>query len=570
MINMKSLKIFLAIVMLQISVQAHSDDALADLVKVILGAKLIEGIAQEFSGENTNQQNYSSDNRVNTSSGNNGSLGYQYYVLGQKSCKSGDHQKALKWFRESKQQGYVRSVENVYKACSGKSVQYSQSEVESNKGSLGYQLYRIGKKHCKKGETQQAIKWFKESRKQGYKWADRAIDNVYSKCRESTAQALSRDKVCSNGVFAESYVDNECPSITNRWSNDNAKVSSNSKAVASENITIKAPKYVENAAVVPVTVVFGDRVHSGDKIKLYVNGELALQVNPKKGSYIDQISTRVILERKSSRIKVKIIRLSGVVETKTSNKISADNSASIPSSSDSDKKHKLKEKNGNIKMMIWNKMGSGKHIWKIKLASSSGEVFVKLSPLLSKNPYFQIKGNHSNAKLVKTLYGSCNKDYSNSTKEPRCLLEQERWYASLDQGKQLTNVAQNSKSSFSDLWGQYGGSILDSNTNSSSNKGNSYSVSETDTQPPVIRFNHSDSLSVNDKQATISGVIKDSSKITEFLIKGKEVAIDENGNFSISRYIRLGRNTFDIVALDAFGNKVTKVITIIRQKDVAK
>ena len=670
MINMKSLKIFLSILMLQVSMQAHSDnDALADLIKGILGAKLIEGIAQEFNNEDASQQNYSSDNRVNTSSGNEGSLGYQYYVLGQKSCKSGDHQKALKWFRESKQQGYVRSVENVYKACSGKSVQYSQSEVESNKGSLGYQYYRIGKKHCKKGETQQAIKWFKESKQQGYKWADRAIDNVYSKCRESTAQALSRDKVCSNGVFAESYVDNECPSITNRWSNNNAKVSSNSKAVTSENITIKAPRYVENAAVVPVTVVFGDRVHSGDKIKLYVNDKLALQVNPKKGSYIDQISTRVILERKSSRIKAKIIRLSGVVETKTSNKISADNSASIPSSSDSDKKHKLKEKDGNIKMLIRNKMGSGKHIWKIKLASSSGEVFVKLSPLLSKDPYFQIKGNHSNAKLVKTLYGSCNKDYSNSIKEPTCLFAQEEWHRSSGQagffmqaesssdnslyrvyknsecvdrpipwlrsdadrqktvfkyveykqcisgddyylgevkvedymvypGKWLkgsdfefsrfvkSNIDNKEKSnsvkgnyqassktpnnSFSDLWGQYGGSILDSNTNSSSDKGNSYSVSDADTQPPVIRFNHSDSLSVNDKQATISGAIKDSSKITELLIKGKEVPIDKNGNFSISRYVRLGRNTFDIVALDAFGNKVSKVVTITRNKDIAK
>ena len=675
MINMKSLKIFLSILMLQVSMQAHSDnDALADLIKGILGAKLIEGIAQEFNNEDASQQNYSSDNRVNTSSGNEGSLGYQYYVLGQKSCKSGDHQKALKWFRESKQQGYVRSVENVYKACSGKSVQYSQSEVESNKGSLGYQYYRIGKKHCKKGETQQAIKWFKESRGQGYKWADRAIDSVYSKCRESTAQVLSRDKVCSNGVFATAYVDNECPGITNRWSN-NTKVSSNSKAVTSENITIKAPKYVENAAVVPVTVVFGDRVHSGDKIKLYVNGKLALQVNPKKGSYIDQISTRVILERKSSRIKAKIIRLSGVVETKTSNKISADNSASIPSSSDSDKKHKLKEKDGNIKMLIRNKMGSGKHIWKIKLASSSGEVFVKLSPLLSKNPYLQIKGNHDNAKLVETLYGSCNKDYSSSTKEPRCLFEQENWYASLGQNKEIAqedilnelkvnyinqiasrvknkwryqgakdhwgcdvyilqdvdgnvqsvnlqscNIDNNAKaksfkdsieravykasplpsapdqsvfdreilfhfvinsnnnpakvvqkkSSFSDLWGQYGGSILDSNTNSSSDKGDSYSISEADTQPPVIRFNHSDSMAVNDKKATISGVIKDSSKITGLLIKGKEVSIDKNGNFSISRYVRLGRNTFDIVALDAFGNKATKVVTITRNKDIVK
>ena len=130
---MKAFKIFLAIVMLQISVQAHSDDALADLVKVILGAKLIEGIAQEFSNtENIDQQSYSSDNRVNTGFGNKGSLGYQYYLLGQKNCKKGEHQKALKWFKESKQQGYLRSVENVYKACSGKSVQYSQSDTESN------------------------------------------------------------------------------------------------------------------------------------------------------------------------------------------------------------------------------------------------------------------------------------------------------------------------------------------------------------------------------------------------------------------------------------------------------
>ena len=539
---MKAFKIFLAIVMLQISVQAYSDDALADLVKVILGAKLIEGIVQEFSNtENIDQQSYSDDNRVNIGSGNKGSLGYQYYLLGQKNCKKGEYKKALKWFKESKHQGYIRSVENVYKVCSGKSVQYSQNDTESNKGSLGYQLYRTGKKHCKKGETQQAIKWFKESRDQGYKWANRAIDSAHSKCRRNTT-----------------YTSNQ------------VGVYSNSKEIASESITIKAPRHVENASVVPVTVVFGDRVESGDMIKLYVNGKLALQVNPKKGSYIDQISTRVILERRSSRIKAKIIRLSGIIETKTSNKISADNSASIPSSSDSSKRHKLKERNGNIMMLLKNKMGSGKHIWKIKLASSSGEVFVKLSPLLSKNPYLQIKGNHSNAKLVRTLYGSCNKDYSNSTKEPTCLFAQEGWYRSLDQDKHPVNVTQNSKSSFSDLWGQYGGVILDSNTNSSSDKGNSYNVSEADTQPPVIRFNHSDSMLVNDKRATISGVIKDSSKITELLIKGKEVAIDENGNFSISRYIRLGRNTFDIVALDVFGNKVTKVITITRQKEVAK
>ena len=380
-----------------------------------------------------------------------------------------------------------------------------------------------------------------------------------------------------------------------------------------------------------------------------------------------------------------MIRADGSIETKTSKTIYTDNPALIPSISDSSKKYKLREENGDIKMLVKNKMGNGKHIWKIKLTSSSGEVFVKLSPLLSKNPYLQIKGNHDNAKLTKALYGNCDKDYSNSTKEPTCLFENEEWYASLrqeiqaeeDQDRALAQedilnelkvnyinqiaarVKENwryhgakngwgcdvyilqdvngnvesvnphscsidnsakeksfknsieravykasplprapdktvfdrelvihfkaddtksnyqaslksTPSSFSDLWGEYGGSILDSNANSSYSNSNSSGVVETDTQPPTIRFNHGDSLSVSDKQATISGVIKDSSKITELLIKGKEVAIDKNGNFSISRYVRLGRNTFDVVALDVFGNKVSKVITITRKKDLAK
>ena len=405
MISMKSLKIFLSILMLQVGVQAHAnDDLLADIVKGVLGAKLLEGIYQEFSNtENVDQQSYSSDNRVNTGFGNKGSLGYQYYVLGQKSCKSGDHQKALKWFRESKQQGY--------------------------------------------------------------KWADRAIDNVYSKCRESTAQALSRDKVCSNGVFAESYVDNECPSITNRWSNNNAKVNSNSKAI----------------------------------------------INKPKVDYINQIASRVKNQWRYQGAK---------------DHWSCD-------------VHILQDVDGNVQS--------------VNLQSC----------------------NIDNNAKVKSFKNSIERAVYKASPLPRApdqsVFDREiLFHFVINSSNSPARIVQKNKSSFSDLWGQYGGSILDSNTDSSSNKGNSYSVSDADTQPPVIRFNHSDSMLVNDKKVTISGVIKDSSKITELLIKGKEVAIDENGNFSISRYVRLGRNTFDIVALDAFGNKATKVVTITRKKDIAK
>jgi len=126
---------------------------------------------------------------------------------------------------------------------------------------------------------------------------------------------------------------------------------------------------------------------------------------------------------------------------------------------------------------------------------------------------------------------------------------------------------QTSSDSFSDLWAQSGGQLLDSNTN---NKANTYSASKSDTLPPVIRLNHSDSMLVKGKRATISGVVKDGSDITELLVKGKAATIDEDGNFSMSRYVRLGRNVFDIVALDAFGNKSTKVVTITRKMDVAR
>ena len=480
MISMKFLKIFLLILMLQVSMHTHAnDDFLADIVKGVLGAKLLQGIAQEIGNNDSNEQESNSNN--NNSSSQQGSLGYQYYLIGQKECKKGEYLKALKWFKESKHQGYA--------------------------------------------------------------WADRAIDSANVNCVD------------------RSYVDNS-NSDTNK-SASNFKAKARYSGYGDDGITIKAPKVVENAAVVPVTAVFNNRVNTKDKIKLYVNGKLAFQANPKKGSYIDQISTRVRLKKKDNRIKVKVIRADGSIETKTSKTIYTDNPSKIPGYFDSSKKSKFKEKNGDIKMLFKNKMGTGKHIWKIKLTSNSGEVFIKLSPLLSKNPYIKIKGNHSDAKLVKTFYGNCNKDYSNSSKEPACLFEQEKWYATLNEDKKPLSFSKNKTTSFSDLWGQYGGSVLDSSTNKSSNNGS-------DTSPPVIHLNHSDAMMTSSKSVEISGIVSDSSKVAELLVKGEKVAIDEKGNFNISQYVRLGRNVFDIVALDSFGNKTSKVVTITRNKDVAK
>lgn len=52
------------------------------------------------------------DNITNT-------LGYQSYLLGEKYCKKGEYKKAIEWFERSKRQGYIDSVENFFKMCSG-------------------------------------------------------------------------------------------------------------------------------------------------------------------------------------------------------------------------------------------------------------------------------------------------------------------------------------------------------------------------------------------------------------------------------------------------------------------
>jgi len=331
---MKTLKIILAVVILQFGMQAHSDEALADLIKIVLGAKLLGGFIDELTSENEEiDQDYdSSSSDINQQGG----LGYQYYLLAQKSCKKGNYQKALKWFKESKGQGYKLA---------------NKAGCEPINHNLN------------NGNTKRVF-----NAKRSYL--------LYSQCE------VNKD----NGH----------------------------------------PVY---------TCVSGNKYYKG----------------------------RGIHEK-----------------------------------------------------------GGGK--------------LVRLRPTPTKN-------------------------------DLRLALEAKRNYK---HKRKPANIAQGGKSSFSDLWSQYGGSTLDSSTNSQSNNNINLNTVKVDTQPPVIRFNHSDSLSINDTKATISGVIKDSSKIKELLIKGKEVVIGENGSFSMSRYVRLGINTFDVVALDVLGNKTTKVVTITRKKVVAK
>jgi hypothetical protein len=121
-----------------------------------------------------------------------------------------------------------------------------------------------------------------------------------------------------------------------------------------------------------------------------------------------------------------------------------------------------------------------------------------------------------------------------------------------------------SSDSFSDLWGQYGGSILDSKSNYTKQQSNFTSTSTADTKAPVISLDQNNFTTVESSNINLSGSIKDDSDVAEVNINGGLIAVDDSGNFDRTMYLSLGKNKFTIEALDIFGNKSSKTISVIR------
>jgi hypothetical protein len=132
------------------------------------------------------------------------------------------------------------------------------------------------------------------------------------------------------------------------------------------------------------------------------------------------------------------------------------------------------------------------------------------------------------------------------------------------------DIDYDSSTSFSKLWDEYGGSTLNFYGDDNGKKSNFKSKSFADTKAPIINLNQSSFLTVNESQVRLSGVIKDSSKISELTIFGSGVPIDKSGKFNTTLYVPLGKSNITIEAIDVFGNKSGKVVTVVRNKAVVK
>ena len=89
-----------------------------------------------------------------------------------------------------------------------------------------------------------------------------------------------------------------------------------------------------------------------------------------------------------------------------------------------------------------------------------------------------------------------------------------------------------------------------------------------DTQPPVIDVPAT--IAAKGAVAAISGQIRDASRLIEVTIDGRPVAVGADGSFSARRGVPQGGSTITIVALDEWGNRAERNVTLTREKFAAR
>jgi uncharacterized caspase-like protein len=84
-----------------------------------------------------------------------------------------------------------------------------------------------------------------------------------------------------------------------------------------------------------------------------------------------------------------------------------------------------------------------------------------------------------------------------------------------------------------------------------------------DTQAPVIDVPAA--IAAKGAVAAISGRIRDASRLIEVTIDGRPVAVGADGTFSARRGVPQGTSTITIAALDEWGNRATRSVTVTRE-----
>jgi hypothetical protein len=124
------------------------------------------------------------------------------------------------------------------------------------------------------------------------------------------------------------------------------------------------------------------------------------------------------------------------------------------------------------------------------------------------------------------------------------------------------------KSSFAELWQQYGGDSYTATDDSTDD--NDQTALVIDEQPPVIHITQGNNISITESQITLSGLAIDNSTIAEILVDGELVSINASGGFSSRLYVPFGEKKVLVSATDSKGNTSAKIVTITRKESTYK
>jgi len=93
-------------------------------------------------------------------------------------------------------------------------------------------------------------------------------------------------------------------------------------------------------------------------------------------------------------------------------------------------------------------------------------------------------------------------------------------------------------------------------------------AADQDTQPPVIEVPAT--IAAKGAMAQIAGRVSDESRVFEVRIDGSPVTVEADGTFNVRRSVPQGRSTVIIAALDEWGNRSARNVTVTREKLAAR
>jgi len=165
---------------------------------------------------------------------------------------------------------------------------------------------------------------------------------------------------------------------------------------ASDNhIKLEMPDAAENTDFIPIKVIIDNGLKKGDLLIVKANNQTAflLQTN---GNEIIRIKAKLRgLKYSSVKISAVLIRKNGKFEFTSKKVILPEYSRTfleLGAHGRGSTKVKVLAKKNRIKLLLKNRMAKTNYAKNLVLSTSAGTIKIKMTPILSKNPYFKIIG----------------------------------------------------------------------------------------------------------------------------------------------------------------------------------